>query len=200
MCPRTARPTERRASCRVWTRNEAKSYSAHESAGFSRFPHIRSGHHPRRRPPWPRPCAPSPSRSLAAHRPQLPWPPPAVPGPRRCAGGIAPSRPSQPPAALRRRGSSTTVGTPLPLLSRAPFERLYFSDLAVLLLEEGGSGPGRRLVLVAGAAAAAAFISRPNPAACELPFEFTTAFKCLPSAVPTLLVTFHFEYGLFGQN
>ncbi|KAG2543907.1 hypothetical protein PVAP13_9NG776400 [Panicum virgatum] len=29
VCPRTARPTERRASCRVWTRNEAKSYSAH---------------------------------------------------------------------------------------------------------------------------------------------------------------------------
>lgn len=47
-------------------------------------------------------------------------------------------------------------------------------------------------MLLAGAAAAAAFISRPNPAACELLFDFTISFECSFSAAlttSTLLVT-----------
>ncbi|RLN17155.1 hypothetical protein C2845_PM02G39310 [Panicum miliaceum] len=101
-------PCAHRASCVDQKRSEILLGAPSPQASSLRFPHIRSGHHPRRRPPWPRPCPPSPSRSLAAQLPPLPWPPPAVPGPRRCAGGIAPSRPSPQPAALRRRGSSTT--------------------------------------------------------------------------------------------
>jgi hypothetical protein len=126
-------PCAHRASCVDQKRSEILLGAPSPQASSLRFPHIRSGHHPRRRPPWPRPCPPSPSRSLAAQRPPLPWPPPAVPGPRRCAGGIAPSRPSPQPAALRRRGSSTTVGTPLPLLNRTPLERLSLATLLCCL-------------------------------------------------------------------
>ncbi|CAD6209307.1 unnamed protein product [Miscanthus lutarioriparius] len=111
--------------------------------------------------------------SLPRHRP-LQRPPHAAlgPEPRRCASGIAPSRPSPPPAAPRRRGSSTTVGTPIAaspekdcvsLPAPVPLWRLALPTLLCDLPDaEEAASSGRRRVLVAGAAA---FLSRPNPAA-----------------------------------
>ena len=138
-----------------------------------------------RRLPWPRPCPPPPS----VRRRPLPRPPHAAlgPEPRRCASGIAPSRPSPPPAAPRRRGSSTTVGTPtaaspeqdcVSLPAPIPLWRLALPTLLCDLPDaEEAASSGRRRVLVAGAAA---FLSRPNPAACELLLRiyFTIALDC----------------------
>ncbi|XP_039825672.1 uncharacterized protein LOC120687711 isoform X2 [Panicum virgatum] len=139
VCPRTARPTERRASCRVWTRNEAKSYSAHRVRRLLSLP------------PHPiRPSSSSTSPMATAVRAV------SLPLPRRASS-------SAPVAAARRPGSPLlrrrhcAVAPVAAACSPAPPRQLDN--------EEGGSGPGRRLVLVAGAAAAAAFISRPNPAA-----------------------------------
>lgn len=122
----------------VWTRNEAKSCSAHgvRKASSLRLPPSSSST-PRPPPPWPRPCPQPPSRSPAARPPPPPLrrPPPAVRGHRRYASGIAPSRPSPPPAPLRRRLSSTTVRyPPLPHSWKGihPVERLASATLPCL--------------------------------------------------------------------
>ena len=152
----------------MWTRNEAKSSSYSYSA-----PQAFSRSLP------PHPVRPSSSSSTTPMATAV-----SLPLPRRASSSApvaAGRRPGSP--SLRRRRHCAVV-TPVAAACRPD-------------ADEEGSGPGRRQVLVAGAAAAAAFVSRPNPAACELPFQFTIAFKCSPSAgVPTYLIC----WSLFTWN
>ncbi|CAL4937357.1 unnamed protein product [Urochloa decumbens] len=123
-----------RASC-VWTRNEAKSYSAHGVRKLRRF------------------ASPNPAAIILVDA--TPPMATAVPAASLPLPRLASSSSSSPTATARRpslRKRHCAVTPVAAACSLAPPRQL-------------DNGSGRRQVLVAGAAAAAAFISRPNPAA-----------------------------------